>query len=812
MAVRFYAWVKEGAKYEYKIEIHDTEFTGTALELDLGPEGFNLSYQGQGADRFSPIKTCKATVPIMVVPTAVAYINVFKAEFLGAQENRFYLNITSFGEPFFAGPLLQDLGQIEYDCAPYLLTLTATDGLSRLKEEAENVAGSNIVEKLTKILNRTGLQEIKSNTDEFLAISTAWLENNMDSVYLSDPLVKMDFHENGVFYDINEDGEIEYKSWYECLEIVLKTIGARLFMAWGRFNVVQINEYNTDTQTFTVFPKNYSVGLDPTTPVVGQLSRADVNTVIDFDAGAVEIEAEPYFNYMPALKKVNAVYNLSTAFLIYEAKNLDITTALNVGTIIVATGVGLNFTLGQTYRVYNHNFSQALFDTVLKYKIQLGSYYLNNNNGVYSWSTTLGYVEQKDSILVDPGITTILEVFSPITFIIPTVPVSATLSIQTETVIYKKNTTTVEVTSVNVATETDLKVSYYDNSGVEADKEIAIEATNTKNTSSSEVKDLGELLFGDFASPGKKNQLFVYNGSAWVGGGNWAVDGLGGKLNVSELLVREVIQGQINPCAVFDGALIGGFCFGNILEYKGAYFLPNGGRFVASGNTWNVEAFRLQRDISNDTVGSENNNLPTLQVINNNGTANSISAKNLEANTLTYTTGEAAGLTDSIGIAAAGDDILSAGDIIELTNPITGQSEEVTVAADVAVGATEIQIEEVTLSNYYPSGVNVAISLRRIFQRLRGTFNFTLTGGDYYTKHLVGHLVLILEESETYTLPLISTLNTLNIAVTIKNENQQSADLICSGTDLIDGQTGHTLVKYETVSFFIVPGNYYIYG
>jgi len=53
--IRFYGEFKDEVSDVWRINLHDIDYNGTATEITLGSEGFELSYAGNNEDRHQPI-------------------------------------------------------------------------------------------------------------------------------------------------------------------------------------------------------------------------------------------------------------------------------------------------------------------------------------------------------------------------------------------------------------------------------------------------------------------------------------------------------------------------------------------------------------------------------------------------------------------------------------------------------------------------------------------------------------------------------------------------------------------------------------
>ncbi len=164
---------KSSKDYEYEIAIYEDGGTATGATFDLGDEGFILQTTANDDDRFDPIISTNAAIPFFV---SNATDEAFITALASSQEEKYYVKIfqmDSGRKPFFYGILLQDLIKIEDVSYPYIVTLNAIDGLSRLKdidysddgvEYTSAAALKNIV--ITALL-KTGTSDLWATNDNY---------------------------------------------------------------------------------------------------------------------------------------------------------------------------------------------------------------------------------------------------------------------------------------------------------------------------------------------------------------------------------------------------------------------------------------------------------------------------------------------------------------------------------------------------------------------------------------------------------------------------------------------------------------------
>lgn len=140
MANRLYSVFPTIAGDYFKVYIDDADFGGSAVEVQLAAGGFKLSYDGDSTDMFNPILPSKLSVTIAVEDGTQTEIEQLATDILTAGETRFTIKVMyNSGIPmasdslYWCGYVLPDLSGFEDLVPPYGFTLTATDGLGRLK-------------------------------------------------------------------------------------------------------------------------------------------------------------------------------------------------------------------------------------------------------------------------------------------------------------------------------------------------------------------------------------------------------------------------------------------------------------------------------------------------------------------------------------------------------------------------------------------------------------------------------------------------------------------------------------------------------
>jgi hypothetical protein len=231
---------------DWKVDIVlDSAGSDTNFAFNLGPDGFNLSYDFDEYDRCKPIVGSRVQITLYHPKTdSVSFDNLYN--FLDAlEEGTFRLEIYRdpdiTNELWWAGEILPEQTVIpdDYPYAP--VTLTAVDGLANLKGIDYNNDGTPYVgtDKITKHLHNLIQKMHISSIWEAADIELRFFEDYIGKEYkddiggaqnkqLSNAKISHD-----AFYNKDESGDKQFFSCYEVLESLAITFNASIFMAQG---------------------------------------------------------------------------------------------------------------------------------------------------------------------------------------------------------------------------------------------------------------------------------------------------------------------------------------------------------------------------------------------------------------------------------------------------------------------------------------------------------------------------------------------------------------------------------------------------
>lgn len=120
--------------------------------------------------------------------------------------------------------------------------------------------------------------------------------------------------------------------------------------------------------------------------------------------------------------------------------------------------------------------------------------------------------------------------------------------------------------------------------------------------------NVDDLYFGSGPDPAAIGKIESYNGSVWSNAINptWESYGSGTDLFFTQLLVDEILKGQINGAEVFNGSIkvtnTSAFYYFNSIEIDGNKYLPYQVTFNANQDTWSGEFYQI--DLRSSTTGS----------------------------------------------------------------------------------------------------------------------------------------------------------------------------------------------------------------
>lgn len=628
MANRYLGIVTSDKGQRYYVAIGDTEYSDVLNEIVL--DSLQIEYEGQSNQRFQPLLGASATIGLIINSTA---IETLLTDIAGAPEGRFSLIIYD-GNNYptlvflFVGYILTDL--ISLPDLPYTVNpsaeIKATDAIGILKTIDYNNAGSpytgydTILGHIFNCLNKIpAIPAIYGATDDFLKVICNWYPDGRTYDASENPLL-ITRNNHVAYYTIDSKGNYNYKSCYEVLEEICKAWGARFFYSDGTFWFQQVNELgagNINSKTIFVYDKN-----ETETVSTGNELRIS-NSDADEDLTALKRLSGGQFKFFAPLRKVSAKYlHRSTINMLAG----QVVTNLGGGGITYETvdyynGNGsLYFTSTQRYKITNLNGDVPPFIFMWKFTIRVGSYYLvTEQNGTNAeWTTTPGFY-YRNLFASSVGVE----------YSLPFTISSTPLLLESGDLYFDVDFDAIFVSDGTAATGVEVEWRFENlymellAIGAFSGQADVTEYFSTNNESSnSDMIDL-ETILGDgpgLTSPGHLMYLSD-DDVTWLLADGWRVGNSGTFKNFTQLLVNEVIRGQLTPVIKYIGQYIAVndidyFQAWKVVQWYSRFLIFNGGTFnlaedIVSGEWYEIslatsytEGTPIERPSESATGGS----------------------------------------------------------------------------------------------------------------------------------------------------------------------------------------------------------------
>ena len=634
MALRLYSEFNSSTDKLFKIEIHDTSFTGTAESFPVASNGFDLNYSGETDDIVSPIIGSNCTISAFNTSAAFdSFISALK----GYQESRFFIRIYAEAATiedglvmsyydtqlppdngmvlYWTGVIMQDLVTIEDISKPSIFNITAVDGIGHLANaEYESVGVVTLEGFIESALGVIGIDPLYAADDLLYATSVnVWdAQHTYSATSDVSTLIRFDAL---VYSSKEEDGTVTYSTYIDILKELCIVFGARFYQREGVFYFEQYIERTETSRNVSAYYKNGTKAFTS--------SVSDDVTLNGTTIGGARLAGNS-FNFLPALKKVQVEYNQSRSnnLLANRLTYTGTTQRQPLGFLVDDDSGQVQVTGQLTYRFdYDGSGSTAsleFYQPVWAVELRIedaanpGTYqYLKRDwtgtigldYGPTTWSTAVSYyyVDVGTSKNNDSG----LYISGSFSLVTPALPFdgNATLDVNFSNV-YDQGKATQTVPTNYVATNRATEVSaLFLNDTLDLSEVTIYSSTNTDtDINSNLILDLGSVRVSD--SNGLQGSFYVYTGSAWVPSSNWRRGNSGGYQSLLKLLTNEILSIHKKPIERYSGTIVGPYPFAVRYSFDSAYWLPMSGSYNANIDEWSSEWFKVQKDLTNITVNT----------------------------------------------------------------------------------------------------------------------------------------------------------------------------------------------------------------
>ena len=720
MATRFQAEFKSRRDVDYLLEIEDSSFGGTATTFTVGGDGFRLQYDAVNGERNAPIIASRVRFDyIMQNATDEGLIT----DLSGAAEGRFSLRIMREGVLYWVGYIQPEISRIEDSGYPYAFSISATDGLSRLKSydftTADRDTFLNII--LTCLNNgELAARYFAASTDIFLRTSVDWWHTTHGGATAAKDPLKRSRVDCTIWRETNGDGTYKYKNCYDVLTDVLKHWNARLYMSGGCYRVEQ-----PDYRLTSPFRERRH-SRDGTN--ISNSSTANYDRSLPQNATGAKSGAS--YDFFPALKTVRNTYTHKTGRNFAEGygalfgtgatggtKNLG-NISVDSNTIAKISGrVRLKTATSGTLPYY-YTLQLAIICGTKELKrtvsVVTGQTLLSYEMPTWQTSGTGGYVNISSGFLYSAAFdgTFDFSLWSP------TGMTSGDLTLEVISLGAKTKTgSTVSLTTDEWSFES--LVIEVANSSNSANWERDRKYENTNPTTGNSYVVEVDTIFGSEVKPWTLGKIEVSsNGTTWAscGAAGWSESTTGADLAFGQLLTNAILSGQRTPVRKMVGGITGdNLYFHNLIsDVDSRKWLFLGGSFIANSDWWDGEWWGVQYTATNTggtvTIGTTYDPAPPA-----NDTP-TFSEKTIKSDPslavfeilATAKTGAtiASGAVTSVPVGSAlKSGAFKSGQKIKVIDPFTGNIAKLTVAATSGTGATSISVTGAMPASFPPESV-----------------------------------------------------------------------------------------------------------
>ena len=552
MGLRLYSEFHSSTDKLFKIEIHDSSFSGTAEAFTVAGDGFTLNYSGETDDIVSPIIGSNCTISAYNNSDGFdTFINLLN----NYQEERFTLRIYGEGSTvedglvfdfydtelppdnglklYWAGIIMQDLITIEDTHKPYVFSITAVDGIGHLaNKQFTSISNVTLESFIESAADAIGIDSLYAD-DDLLYATSVNIWDTQQTYSTSNDVTTLTRFSALVFADREEDGSYVYSSYLDVLKELCIAFGARFYQREGVYYFEQYLERTVTTRTVSAY---YKDGTKAFTSTVSD------DVTLDGTTGGGARLAGNSFNFLPALKKVQVSYNQerSNNLLANRLTYTGATGRQDLGFVVDDNNGQIQVTGLLIYQLtHNGNAGAVALDFwrpvwQLELRIEDAAnpgtfYYLKRDftpsggqlYGATSWTTAASYYH------IDAGTTRneasgayVSNTFSLVT---PPLPVDGDAQLDVNYYrVYDGFNNTVKTVPVYFDETNQVKevtATYFNGNGGVSEVTV-FSATNTDaNINSNLILDLGELRVSD--SLGLQGSFYVYTGSAWVPSTQW---------------------------------------------------------------------------------------------------------------------------------------------------------------------------------------------------------------------------------------------------------------------------------------------------
>lgn len=634
MAKRFHCTYLSLDGIQWGVEIYDDDFTGTSTAFVMDdPGGAEISWEGENNSRFNPVIPTACSIPFLVESaTHFALIT----DLVAADEGRFTVKILKDSAVYWLGLIQAD--QVEHEdlfyTARFQFAISAVDGVARLEDLDYNNAGSaysgrqTLKQHLYNVLGRLPTNSFFAAGDLYLEARLNWVTGAMSP---GDDLLNSVLFDHAVFTLRDSSGNNEFASCYDILSEICSLLGARFFQDAGRWMLMQVNEFDSNSLTFSRYNKTGGALTADTRSIVLTLDQASDNFRLTGNR----------FGYLPGLSQAVVAYkhdandsNLGTGLeWSNAASTLDFVAAIKYKTgqpVKVRVSGTIEFTseLFPTYTTLNgytpHRLKFRM--TFLADPVSGSDLYYKRDSVVNTNAWNIVYKPQGISV----GTLDYCDIWSDLVNDVTdnqrqllnfdfqfevTADADLYMRMELETVIGVNDHV------FNNATESrhtwrlknpNIQITDQDDTEESSDENVTIYRATNAAAPGNSAKLKIDLNLGDGPNDNATHRLTDAAGEST---GSWGV-ATDESLNHGDLLAREILAGQKLPVRKIIGKVASSQWTPNQKLATGVRgYVFGGGKYSTRMDEWNGEWWQIDYD-SNDVTLEEQEQHPTADIFN----------------------------------------------------------------------------------------------------------------------------------------------------------------------------------------------------
>ena len=653
MAARIFGEFKSDNEIEYVIEIHDTEFGGVGSSVKVGGDGFQINWNGETDEIYSPIIGSSATFSFYDKGEdhMADFINLFKQY----QEDRFFVviyreataryvnnlpnvisnfetrvaadggvvesicyrsDIVDLGGTFryispiaeqiyWYGWIIQDLIEVEDVSNPTLYQFQAVDGISKMKNTPYEYEGSlrTFTDHLYNFINEnTPSSNLTSSLVMLRTVSNYWSEQQTHSE-TTDPLSITRFPTK-TFAEYDDTGVVVYSNALDILREMCLVMGARFYFDEGCFRFEQFSSRDENEL------REFKYLMDGTSSTYDDVA-------VDFDVDQIAVaRSSGSFRFLPAVNKIELTDTKKAHINIIGRAVSFPNNEIGVGIIPSVDNGRVILEMRSEIQTYISNALQSTATPVFGVTIRLepsdgtaDQYWKNSiivNSLVFgtgSWSTVQDTFKWSGNTIsrVTSSTTTTSN-----TMVTGPLPKDGDIFINISFLgFYNQGLDATFISAPNAfAWNVLLNKARFENDNSPASvASVTGLAINTSTKIKSNLTlDLGETRL--FNGSGELGSLYVYNGAAWVPSGKWRVGNTGSYISTSSLVTSDLMQFHNAPIERWEGTMIYPENFKDLLRFDTHQWIAMSATLNANVDELSGEWFRISPDNTNITIGT----------------------------------------------------------------------------------------------------------------------------------------------------------------------------------------------------------------